>query len=237
MSAYWFRWVTGHQVVFIFWHVLAKELAYMEATGLDGARLDCCSRILQGGALIFEYTGSCSREYYHNYVRPFMTLAHKGFSGHWALDYRGLPQLIKRMTRAACPALLIDQQQAVRCAYQLHQRSHYSVAKRLVPEGASLLKNAKREGVALEEVQQHHYMMYDFFFLVHRTTVSRKQLERSLRRRINAIQMDLHSHPLPELPFITDNHLDILQRAAEAVSEILQMRPSRSAEPSETTTV
>jgi hypothetical protein len=228
MSAYWFRWVTGHQVVFIFWHLLGKELAYMETTGLDGARLDCCSRILQGGALIFEYAGSCSQEYYHKYVRPFMALAHKGFSGRWSLDYEPLPQLVKRIMQANVNDLLLKKYHLFKKSYSLHQRLHYRVAKRLVPEGGSLLQKGKNEGTALDEVQKHHYMRSDFFFLVDRTAVSCEQLEHTLWRRINAIQMDLHSHPLPELPFITDNHLDILQRAAEAVSEVLQMMQSSS---------
>jgi len=158
---------------------------------------------MDGCTLIYEYTGSCSKEYYQKYVRPFMGLAHKAFSGRWCLDYGHLPQLSRRITTIPCTSDLLEKQQSFKNACLMSQKAHVNVAKKLVPEGASLLKEAKHEGISMEQVQPHHYRIYDFFFLVHRTRVSFTQFEQSMMRRIEAISDDLKACPLPPLASIT----------------------------------
>ena len=102
---YWFRWVTGHQVMLILWTILVKNLRKKEGE-LTEEKLTNCIPILEACSVIFEYTGSCSNEFYHQNVRVFMALFHRSFSGLWAADYRPIPHLLRQLTKASCPVHL-----------------------------------------------------------------------------------------------------------------------------------
>lgn len=224
MDTYRFRWVTGHQIMFMFWHILNKELVQTSEV-LDEEKLDHYIKIMDGCALVYEYTGSCTEDYYQRYIRPSMVLTHKAFSGYWAADYGRLPQLIRKVTQFSSSSEAIKKRQnRLKEAYANSQKSHISVAKRLVPEGESLLKSAKNDGIEVtrDQIKAHHYRLYDFFFLVQRTPVSTAYFNRSLTRRIEMVYHDLTVCPLPKLDFVGDNHLQSLLDAADSMTQLLQ---------------
>ena len=194
---YWFRWITGHQIMLMFWHLLTKELKKLKNHDMSAAKLMFCLQLMHGCTLIYEYTGSCSKQYYNQYIRPFMLLVHKSFTGTWAIDYISLPSLVKLVThKKSTISAVIALQKELWKAYMCSQKAHINVAKRLVPEGTSLLQQAQKSGIAHSAIQSHHHRLFDLFFLVDRKKVSMLDFQRNLVRRIKAAIEDLKTHPV-----------------------------------------
>lgn len=186
---YWFRWVTGHQTMLVLWHLITVNLSKV----IDEPNLHYlkrCTDLFKGCSIIFEYTGAVDKDFYHQYIRKFMALSHKGFTGLWAADYKYLPDLTRRALALSDP-LLKHELSNFKDAYRISQKTHFKVAQQLVPEGASLLKDAKKEGHSFMKHSAYHSMLFDNFFLVHRRSITKKQLAHNLEKRLIAIAQDL----------------------------------------------
>ncbi|NER23657.1 MAG: hypothetical protein F6J96_23730 [Symploca sp. SIO1C2] len=190
---FWFRWITGHQTMLVFWYVLSKELFAITNTSNMREieqKLNLCTKILEGCSVIFEYTGSCPQAFYHSTIRPYMSLFHKGFSGNWSADYEPIPQLVNQIIKKHYTDSLKTPQQAFKQSFLQHQKKHYGVAKRLVPSSASLLKEAKNTEIEVNPKEENN-TLFDYFFLVKRVTTHSDSLLHSLSQRIKAIILDL----------------------------------------------
>src|SRR6266496_5875438 len=97
----WFRWIVGHQVLFMQWRLLAESLNRAVGRGVPGpvggcsadALIDLCS-------VLFLYCGSCTPATYLDHLRPAMARQHPAFSGEWAADYRAIPVLVREVVRS-----------------------------------------------------------------------------------------------------------------------------------------
>ncbi|ESQ13410.1 MAG: hypothetical protein N838_30010 [Thiohalocapsa sp. PB-PSB1] len=217
MSTYWFRWITGHQVMLLLWQVLNRDLRAKHS--FDQAILMHYTQVWNLCTLIYEYTGSCTLDYYGNHIRPVMMRVHQGFTGRWASDYVGLPKAVNRAARQGeCNAAA----QRMRDAYLQSQKAHLAIADRLVPEGASLLKSAKADGIeAVAKVCAHHQAIFDHFFLISRGAVSATELFESLQRRLAAIDADLRANPLDGSALSGSPELT-LRVGADAIARLLE---------------
>ncbi|MDF5736624.1 MULTISPECIES: hypothetical protein [unclassified Nostoc] len=190
----WFRWITGHQTMLVLWYLLSKELfAVINTSNMSEIeqKLNVCIKIFLGCSVIFEYTGSCPQQFYHSTVRPYMALFHRGFSGTWSVDYELIPQLVNQIIKTNYPDSLNNTQQEFKQSFLQHQKSHYAVAKKLVPSSASLLKEAKKIDLLEVNRSEEHNVLFDYFFLVKRVTHPKPSLLYSLSKRIKAIIIDL----------------------------------------------
>ncbi|MFJ1455266.1 hypothetical protein [Nocardia sp. N2S4-5] len=185
----WFRWIIGHQIAFVAWRLLAESLR----RHLDGATCHRgggdCAALADLGTLMFLYTGSCPPPVYHRALRSAMSRQHPAFSGEWAVDYRPLPGLARRVSTgdSQCAG-------AFTTRWRLQQRVHMAVADRLVPDGPSLLRRAgrsPRQGPTDAEAA-----LYDDFFGTRRRGVCRRVLYGQLYHRIRAVLHDLERHGL-----------------------------------------
>src|SRR4051794_23292058 len=154
---FWFRWITGHQVCFIGWRLMAHvmdDLAGGKLSPEIALRL-VCDHIRAYCAMLL-YTGSCPRSTYHSLIRPSMQLRHPSFSGSWAPDYWPVRDLFRarRLPRAWVP----DPAELQR-AIKLHRLVHDGVAARLVPDGRSLLRqsSARVRNIGLLNVIYDNY--------------------------------------------------------------------------------
>lgn len=214
-TQFWFRWITGHQVILGLWNILGNELSH-NVPSSDEQSLNRCIQMFKASSVIFNYTGSCPHDFYHEKIRIFMSLFHGGFSGMWAADYRHIPRLIQKITRATTQPEMQAIQQELKKAYEDSHLTHIEVAKRLVPEGESLLKKAKKEGLKHKKIKKTHSMIYDCFFLIHRNSISKEVLIESLDRRVEAIVTDLEKTPfLPPL-----NNSDAIKTLQETMAMI-----------------
>jgi hypothetical protein len=181
---FWFRWITGHQVCFVIWRLMAQLLDDLaEGAGTDDYALDAMCRYVEGYSAMLLYTGSCPRTVYHLLIRPSMRLRHRGFSGSWAPDFAPVRSLFRNQ-----PSLVWSADTgALRDAVKLHDLVHAGVAAKLVPGGRSLLAQA-----AVREVDHRLAgMIYDSYFVTARKPVPRHQVVAQLLRRLAAIAQDL----------------------------------------------
>lgn len=216
-TQFWFRWITGHQVILGLWNILGNELK-SNIPYIDEQSLNRCIQIFKASSVIFNYTGSCPHDFYHEKIRIFMSLFHGGFSGMWAADYRHIPRFIHKITRSTTNPENQSIQQALKTAYENSHLTHIEIAKRLVPEGESLLKKAKKEGLKHKKIEQSHSMIYDCFFLIHRSSISKEALVESLERRVLAVITDLEKTPF-SLPINNANSIETLQKTMAMIKE------------------
>ncbi len=59
---FWFRWITGHQVSFILWQLIARSLAEGMHRGETHTALQETIQYVRGYSNMLLYTSSCSRE-------------------------------------------------------------------------------------------------------------------------------------------------------------------------------
>lgn len=92
----WFRWITGHQVSFIVWRLMAEtqDAATTGRLPVPEAVRGLVDYVRAYAAMVL-YTGSCSRETYHRVIRPSLRLHHPAFSGAWAPDYAAVRGLFR----------------------------------------------------------------------------------------------------------------------------------------------
>ena len=180
----WFRWITGHQVCFVLWRLLAQVdpggTAPPSANHVRTARtcLDAYSAMLL-------YTGSCTREVYLAHVRPTMARQHPSFSGTWAPDHHPVRHLLRGRGGLAHVG-------DVATALQENHRVHDAVAAWLVPDGSSLLQQARLGRVDPELAR----LLYDAYFVTVRRPVAGWDLAAQLLRRAVAVAADLAANPL-----------------------------------------
>ncbi|OZV77356.1 hypothetical protein CA850_23145 [Micromonospora echinospora] len=189
----WFRWITGHQVCFVLWRLMATLLEDVrEGRRSTDEIQQSVSRYVHGYSAMLLYTGSCPIGVYNTVIRPSMRLRHRGFSGSWAPDYWPVRGLFRgRQARTAWYSDRSD----LAVALRLHKVVHDGVAAKLVSDGPSLLQQASVRGVDIRLVS----MLYDSYFATVRAPATRQETVAQLLRRLTAIAQDLavnglHAH-------------------------------------------
>lgn len=229
IQTYWFRWITGHQIMLTLWHILNKHMQQIDH--YDEQAVTLYTRIIKGTTLVFEYTGSCTEVYYQKNIRPYMLLTHKAFSGKWASDYIGMPKNIQNIfSKKDISESTKKQLCLLRKAHNISQKTHLGVAKKLVPEGVSLLKDAKQEGYAYEQAEEHHQQLFDAFFLVRRTPISAAAVTHNLARRLHVVIDDLNQNPLTESLFNPSEAIELIQDTQNAIKTLTLYHPTQDTE-------
>lgn len=185
-ALYWFRWITGHQVSFVLWRLIAQALAAVSAGERPSAAMvDGITPYVRGYCAMLLYTSSCPRDVYHRLIRPSMYLQHRAFSGSWAPDYRPVRPLFRGRRSAWTSG---PDGQSLAGAVDLYQRVHTGIAVRLVPEGRSLLQESPRRG---QQDMSMLGMLYDSYFMTLRAPVPRDEVVTQLVRRLVAVTQDV----------------------------------------------
>lgn len=186
---FWFRWITGHQVCFVIWRLMAQLLDDVaEGTRAASAAVEPMCRYVDGYATMLLYTSSCPRDLYQVLIRPSMRLRHRAFSGSWAPDYARVRSLFRRQPSP----LWSSDTGELRDAVRRHDLVHEGVAARLVPGGRSLLRQASAQGVDRHLVG----LIYDSYFVTLRARTARHQVVAQLVRRLVAVAHDLAANGL-----------------------------------------
>lgn len=184
---YWFRWITGHQVTFILWQLVARALESAERDGKtrEGALL-AAAEFTRGFSAMLLYTSSTPKDVYHEVIRPSMFLQHRGFSGTWAPDFgpvRGLYRG-KGLPEGDTPGVA-----ALTHEVKFYQQVHAGIAAKLVPSGRSLLQDST------QTTEVHHpdvlSVVYDNYFMTLRARTSLQDVVAQLVRRLNAVALDV----------------------------------------------
>ncbi|WP_052847609.1 hypothetical protein [Streptomyces avicenniae] len=188
----WFRWITGHQVSFTVWRLMAWLIHDVEAGLAD--RRDAPAalvRYVRGYSAMLRYSSSCPQSVYRDLIRPTMYRQHPAFSGGWAPDY----PLVRGLFRGRPPSWLDGPGRAdVLAAVADYQVDHAHIAARLVPGGHSLL----RDSVAAQHPrppQPLPAVLYDNYFMTLRAPIDRGHVVAQLLRRLLALVQDLAAHP------------------------------------------
>lgn len=196
---YWFRWITGHQVSFVVWAVMARTLRDLRAGRVaQPAALTALRHYVRGYAAMLLYTSSCPRQVYHDLIRPSMYLQHRGFSGSWAPDYQPVRKVFQGKGFAD-----LRSPEDLSSAVRLCQTVHSGVAKRLLQDGRSLLlesASVRRACEARLHGNRLFGVLYDNYFMTLRTAVSWPDITAQLLRRLVAISQDLTANGLYPSP-------------------------------------
>jgi hypothetical protein len=216
-----YRWTVGHQAMFCVWRHLRDSLEALAAASPQ-EDIDWAATGYEVGAVLFLYSGGCTREEYEATVRRDMAGHHPAFSGEWARDHIGLPRLLRS---------ILDGQPAQRTerlarAARANRDAHMAVASRLVPGGGSLLQKAgRRPGTAASAAELD---LHDEFFTVRRAAVCDGALNAQLTRRLAQIAADLSAHGMPEPPpDRSDDLAPLLERVPDLFNDYLRpLRPT-----------
>ena len=178
------RWLLGHHAAFCVWRLIAEIMAApqddpRQSADTVAALMDCYSALLL-------YTGSCTRAAYEATVRPAMLSWHAAFSGTWARDYEHISPWLKLLARNAGTS-------RVREAVKFNRLVHATLAARLVPSGASLLRSAGR--TAAEQPTDEERDLFDGFFLTAREPVCRHAFLAQFAERARSIVRDVRRFP------------------------------------------
>lgn len=205
---YWFRWITGHQVSFAVWRLMAQAL---RRTGPESAT--ALARYVRGYCAMLLYTSSCPPELYHRLIRPSMRLQHRGFSGSWAPDFRPVRGLLRGRTGE------VPGTAELTMAVRFYEEVHVGIAAKLVPDGRSLL----RQAVADRNTRDTRMLglLYDNYFMTIRGPVARADVVAQLMRRLVAVAQDIAANGLypspqrtvPELatPVVAEFERDVIR--------------------------
>ncbi|MER5339324.1 hypothetical protein ABT030_03065 [Streptomyces mirabilis] len=188
-----YRWIVGHQTAFGVWQLKGAVLRALAHSDNAPQRLVAqAAQLYDVYSALFLYTGSCSAERYAATVRPDMTARHPAFSGEWARDHEAIPGLLSAV-RARHPREAIA---ALTQAARRNQQVHIAVARKLVPDGASLLATAGREpGTGRTDAERD---LYDDHFKVRRQAVCRPSFDAQLVRRLTQCFCDITTYDLDE---------------------------------------
>jgi hypothetical protein len=187
---FWFRWITGHQVCFVVWRLIARLLDDVNhgRRSPDQALEPVC-RFVDGYSAMLLYTGSCPRDVYGVLIRPSMRLRHRAFSGSWAPDYWPIRELF----RGRRPAVMWSADTGdLADAVTLQNLVHEGVAAKLVTDGKSLLRAASVRGPH----RRMAGMIFDTYFMTLRAPVLRHDVVAQLLRRLVAIAQDIAANGL-----------------------------------------
>jgi L-tyrosine peroxygenase len=190
---FWFRWITGHQISFIIWRLLAVVL--QRAGEDDGDRHELATAVIQyvrAYSAMLLYTSSCSKAVYTTMIRPSMYRVHKTFSGTWAPDY---PPVRGLFHGRKIPPVLTGQLDELMEEIRLSQCVHYGVAAKLVDGARSLMQRSFEEGGSKLHPRPWG-SIFDCYFLTVRAQVSAQEIAVQLLRRQRAVAMDLATNGL-----------------------------------------
>jgi hypothetical protein len=189
---FWFRWITGHQITFVLWHLLARLLRWPPTHAEDrNATVDLLACLAEGYSAMLLYTSSCTRDAYHRLIRPAMYRQHHGFSGSWAPDYRPVRALFQGRIPGWVDGSAHDR---LREQVRVNRVVHSGVAARLVPGSESLLQQA----IPAMRIQDRATLgiIYDQFFLTVRGSMSDDRIVEQLLRRLRAALADVDQNGL-----------------------------------------
>ncbi|GGT29160.1 hypothetical protein [Streptomyces purpureus] len=189
---YWFRWITGHQVTFAVWQLLAHALHQARSRPDPADSLTAMAELTRSYTAMLLYTSSCPKDVYAAVIRPSMYLQHRGFSGTWAPDFAPVRGLLRGKKFAWNDT---PEGQALGREVRMYHAVHSGVAAKLVPDGRSLLQ----ETAAHPSRPQHPGMqalVYDNYFLTLRGPVTTADLVDQLRRRLRAVRLDVAANGL-----------------------------------------
>lgn len=189
---YWFRWITGHQVSFIIWRLMADADRRLQGEQHDQRdALETLTHYVRGYCAMLLYTSSCTTEIYNDWIRPSMYLQHRGFSGGWAPDYAPVRHLLRlrRWQSTTMPEAM-----ELRRAVRLYKSIHAGVAAKLVPKGHSLLRNSDQP----RSTQDPRLLglLYDNYFMTLRAPIGDESVVGQLLRRLAAVGQDLAANGL-----------------------------------------
>lgn len=188
---FWFRWITGHQVCFVVWRLIAQLLDDLrQCRRSPDEVLEPISRFVDGYSAMLLYTGSCPPDIYNVLIRPSMRLRHRAFSGGWAPDYWPIRDLFWH--RRQLPPMPDADTGELSNAIALLHLVHDGVAARLVTNGKSLLREASVRGPNPRTAG----MIYDTYFMTVRRSVPRHEVVAQLLRRLVAIARDIAANDL-----------------------------------------
>lgn len=191
-DVFWFRWIVGHQVTFLLWHLMARALRRMTPHRVaDSAMVEALAGLADGCNAMMLYTSSCTREAYERFIRPAMYRQHHSFSGSWAPDYRP----VRTLFHGREPQWTREQEvRKLREAIAVNRMVHGAVAAWLVPGSESLLQGSTAD----PHIQDRGTLgvIYDQFFLTVRGAVSDDRVLDQLLRRLRAILMDVNENGL-----------------------------------------
>lgn len=191
---FWFRWITGHQVTFLIWHLMGRLLsATPERDVPSGPSLAKLEAYVYGYCAMLLYCGSCPPDLYDSLIRPRMFLQHPAFSGTWAPDFAP----VRGLFRGRDPRAQGQEAEELSRAVEVNRTVHEGIAARLVPSGRSLLQQSMT-GVPVRP-SERTAVIYDNFFLTLRAPVSDEVVTAQLLRRLRAVATDLAAnglHPL-----------------------------------------
>jgi hypothetical protein len=194
---YWFRWITGHQISCIIWQLMAQAGHRLEGEEHDRRdALEALTHYVRGYCAMLLYSGSCSLEIYHDWIRPSMYLQHRGFSGGWAPDYAPIRHLLRlrRWSSATMPEAM-----ELRRAVRLHKTVHAGVAAKLVPNDRSLLQQSEQPRRTPDS--RLLGLLYDNYFMTLRAPIGHESVVGQLVRRLAAVGQDLAANGLhPSAP-------------------------------------
>lgn len=186
---FWYRWITGHQVTFAIWQILAAVIDEGRSDlGVGMAELASKARLLVCGySLMLLYAGSPTREIYSRVIRASLARQHANLSGAWARDFAPIRPLLRGKVNLA-PG---PKASALRRECELAAQIHEGVALKLVPSGISLLQqdNDRRGPWRMPHVSL--MWLYDGVFLTNRMNVSYPAVAGQLTRRLHAVVLDV----------------------------------------------
>jgi hypothetical protein len=116
-----------------------------------------------------------------------MAACHPAFSGTWSRDYEPLSAYITEVLSAR------RQSNRLTRAIRFNSRVHSAVARRLVPDGNSLLRESGHAGRAPSEVERR---LFDRFFLARRAEVCVHEFVEQVVGRTSLIVSDLAGRPV-----------------------------------------
>ncbi|MFD9409293.1 hypothetical protein ACFWBN_20065 [Streptomyces sp. NPDC059989] len=190
------RWFTGHHAAFTVWQLLARGLSTLAATPEAAATLPIAwtTALYDVYSVLFLYAAGCTPEQYATLLHPRMAAAHPAFSCGWARDHTPVPAALdaaRDSHRAAALDRLSD-------AVKDNQRVHMAVARRLVPDGSSPLRQAGRSpGPEPTEAEQ---ALHDAHFRVERQPLCGPVHRAQLVRLLNLCLADIGAYGLGPLP-------------------------------------
>ncbi|QEV05008.1 L-tyrosine 3-hydroxylase [Streptomyces prasinus] len=193
---FWFRWVTGHQITFAIWQLLAGVVDEANTPEADLERIAHDARPLVAGYTgMLLYTGSPTREIYEQVIRAPLARQHVSMSGAWARDYGPIRPLLRGRVELGSGT----QAKTLRSECLLVEQVHEGIALKLVPSGVSLMQeNGARRGT-WQMPRKALCCLYDNVFLTHRMPVTYEAVVRQLIRRIHAVILDINTNGLDPL--------------------------------------
>jgi L-tyrosine peroxygenase len=179
---FWFRWMAGHQATFGIWLFLDAAL-----TEPDSLSLTWAAQLTDLYSAMLLYCGSMPIVTYTEMIRPAMIRHHPAFSGHWSADYATIRA---KSARAASSA------EVYRVALQRNRETHEFVARTLVIDGVSLLRQHRRSPDDTPKDRDVTGVLFDSFFGTVRAPVTPAQVRQQTQERLMHIATDLQNHGL-----------------------------------------